>query len=380
MLIASGSAQIAIHAFLPWFKSLRNAMVRHSGNGALVQSFDPNSPFSDGYFDKRQQDLLGLLHAGSLDVDFEGAEWPELSDRLITRARHDAAYLCPSMSELAGATTYREMMDRILRAVIESDATGMRRPGLIDTWIIDMLPALARAYPDALFLVVLRDPRAIIASTLRFLSVDPTQVGHILSIVRQWRKFVTLSCVFRKDPPLAQRVLVVRYEDQVAEIEQFARRVCDFLDLRFVPEMAAFSNYQNPSQPQPWHGNSAFEKKMDRIDAKPTLRWRNTLPTSVIKLIEFACGDDMMACGYEPLHAFEELSNDAELLTCLIQDCRRDCGWRTDSQDPQVDYGREAFRRMLPRLHIEAPDAGVVRHAYLDERYFSSLRAGERVF
>src|SRR5262245_9729844 len=91
MIIAGGASRIAIHAFQPWCRSLRNALVARHGSSEMRAHFDPNSPFGDGYFDDLQLAVQDLLHGAKLDVPFASAEWPELEQRLRARAADDAA-------------------------------------------------------------------------------------------------------------------------------------------------------------------------------------------------------------------------------------------------------------------------------------------------
>jgi hypothetical protein len=379
MLVAGGASRISIHAFQPWFKSLRNALVTQHGSPEMRGQFDPNSPFGDGHFDDVQLAVQDLLHGATLDVPFASREWPELADRLNARAADDAPELCPRLSGLAGAENYHVMMDCILGLVLDGHGPSTEYVGLIDTWIIDLLPALARAYPDARFLVVIRDPRGVVASQLKFLDNDPRQVGHVLSIIRQWRKYVALAFDFLHAPLFEGRLKLVRYEDQVCDPEVFARELCEFLGLRFRAEMVDVAAYQQAGSLRPWTGNSAFEAGLRRIDPTPAERWRHTLVPGALALAEFCCGTDMAACGYEPVHSPAALENDTAALAFLIEDGKRACAWRTDSGDPQAEYAREAARRTLNPLN-GATDHGEIRRAFLSRTYFELLCGDGRLF
>src|SRR5580698_7105340 len=82
MLIAGGSSRIAIHAFQPWFKSLRNAIVARHGTPETIAHFNRDAPFADGYFHETQIALQKAIHGGTLDIPFNPAEWPALLERL----------------------------------------------------------------------------------------------------------------------------------------------------------------------------------------------------------------------------------------------------------------------------------------------------------
>ena len=379
MLIAGGASQIAIHAFLPWFKSLRNALVLRHGTPELLQWFDPESPFGDGHFDDRDNRVQGILHGATIDVSFLEREWPDLLPRLQSRASHDAAHLCPGFATLAGETGYREMMDRILALVLQGHDAGTEFVGLIDTWIVDLLPALARTYPDACFVVVIRDPRAIIASTLKFLETSPDQVGCPLSIMRQWRKFVALSYEFQRAPLFAGRLQLVRYEDQVAEPAMFARRLCEFLDLPYNPAMIDFAAYVDQSRHQAWSGNSAFEARLHGIDSGPVERWRKTLEPNALAAIEFCCSADMNVCGYTLAGAIRQDAAESATRAYLADISARDWAWRTDTRDAEVEFGRELLRGSLASNSTNEPDSQI-RKAFLSPAYFDLIRSRGTLF
>lgn len=379
MLIAGGASQVAIHAFQPWFKSLRNAMVAHGGNTEIVKTFDPESPFADGHFDALQLKIQDILHSSGIDLPFADAEWPVLHERLQARASHDAADLCPGLASLSGCSSYRRMMDRMLALILNRHAADTRLVGLIDTWIIDLFPALARAYPDARFLVVIRDPRAIVASQLKFLETDPPGVGHILSILRQWRKYVALASEFERQPLFNGRLKLVRFEDQVAGPEQFAIGLCRFLDLAYTPTMIDFSRYEDQAHTRKWAGNSAFAAGLDRIDPAPAQRWRSTLAPGALAATEFCCGADMAICGYNPVKPLQGDSKGRTALEFLVEDGARASSWRTDTGDASLEFDRETFRREL-LSGSRYPDKREIREAFLSVGYFNLLKSGTRLF
>jgi hypothetical protein len=379
MLIAGGSSRIAIHGFQPWFKSLRNVIVARHATPETIAQFDPDAPFADGYFDETQFALQKTIHRGTLDVPFDAAEWPALLGRLQARAAHDAADLLPGIAGLGGAADYRAMMERILALVLQGYEEATEYVGLIDTWTIDLLPALARAYPEARFVVVIRDPRSVVASTLKFLDSEPDQVGNVLSIVRQWRKYVTLSHQFQNQDLLADRFVLVRYEDEVTNPERFARGLCDKLELRYRPSMIEFSRYEDQARDRQWTGNSAFESRFTRIDPSPAQRWRSALEPDALAAIEYCCAADMALCGYDAAHSVGDLDGDDRVRAFLVRDGARACAWRTDSGDADADYSLETSRRRLLR-HFDSARAADIQSAFLSPDYFDLIRSGRRLF
>ena len=160
----------------------------------------------------------------------------------------------------------------------------------------------------------------MVASTLKFLDSEPDQVGHVLSIVRQWRKYVALSHQFQNQDLFAGRFALVRYEDEVTNPERFARELCEMLELPYQPAMIEFSRYEDQARDRQWTGNSAFESTFTRIDPSPAQRWRSTLEPDALAAIEYCCAADMALCGYDAAHSV------GDSLTGMIASARFWCG------------------------------------------------------
>ena len=85
----------------------------------------------------------------------------------------------------------------------------------------------------------------------------------------------------------------MRYEDLVAQPEEVLRRVADFLELPYAPEMAKFHEGRVRYKP----GQSA---KKAWLPATPGLRdWRSERSPREIELFEALAGDLLSDLGYE---------------------------------------------------------------------------------
>ena len=87
---------------------------------------------------------------------------------------------------------------------------------------------MARHWPEAGFLFLVRDSRGVLASGLR----KGGELGHILrrhrKWIRRWGRFARRR---------ADRTLVLRYEDLCSDLEAELRRVVEFLGLDFDPAL-----------------------------------------------------------------------------------------------------------------------------------------------
>jgi len=366
---------VAIHAFQPLFRSLRNAAVRELADCDVQGIVDVDTPVHDGHFDLIQRRMLDDIHRATLDLPFLQTEWPDLHDRLVSRAEDDAADLCDGMSSLAGNGNYLALVNSALALITETrGATACKWVGMIDTWVIDLLPALARAYPTARFIVVERDPRAIVNSMLGYLPIDPGQVGHTLSVLRHWRKEGALLGRFAAMSDIGDRLFLVRYEDLVADPAATTSQLCGFLSIEFRADMVDLDGAIDLPTGRKWKGNSTFDVSLDNISTAPTERWRDKLPRDAIAAVEFAAGIDMLARGYEPTEPLELLRGNPEALTFLVKDSQRSCSWRCDSGDPLREYGLETARRGFLEFNLAELDNDAVRCSFLYPEYFNALK------
>jgi hypothetical protein len=370
---AHHDVNIAIDAYLPLFRAGHNA-IRGSWSRRNGVEFDPTQPLHDGHFGALNTGWLDAMINGSLDHVIDPSELQHLHSALQRRASDEAVDLVPYLTELDG-TTIQDVIAKSLDLIAEvrrAKAGGWI--GVKDLWIIDQFPALARAFPDGRFVLVLRDPRAVIASILGYLLIDPTQCAHVLSVLRHWRKGAACACHFRSHPDLEGRFLVLKYEELVADPAASAYELCEFLELEVDPAMVDFAGYLGHGTGKPWRGNSTFESSLSTISDVPVERWRQSLSEDVIALIELACAPDMAPWDYasekEPL----ALPSDPGGLQFLMSDHKRNSSWRCDFQDPIRDYGCEMFRQSLLALETPCEDLPLLRSAFLFPEYYTWLR------
>ncbi len=377
MLCAHPRVSIAIHAFQPLFRAIRNAVVALSKDRVLGAELDPAAPFHDGFFDETALAILDIVHSADLDMPFHAGTWPGFWPALTSRCGDECPDLVPGLRDLEHATSCRNAVDRMLGLV--SSVRGLRDGdwvGMLDTWTIDFLPALARAYPEARFIVIWRDPRAIVASVLGIDRSDGSKPAQVLSLARHWRKMIACCHAFREMPELRERLMVVPYEGVVADPHGWAARLAAFLELAVDPAMTDFPNFVDPARRRPWVGNSSFDSRLTSISAAPAQRWRRTLAPNAASAIEFLCHADMIMSGYTPDRAAADISADPAVLDFLLKDYTREVSWRTDLRDIQRDYGYEAFRNMVLRSEAHGVPNNVIRRCFLFEGYFGELRKG----
>jgi len=355
---AHPDATLARHPFLTIFRSLRDALVGDLGDAEVTAVVPPSAPLQDGYFSAAKRRSLDAILCGSLDLAVN-EEAGAFIAAVKARCELESPELVAHLDDLAGAT-YREVFDNGLDAIARSRGGGAQRwVGFQEPWIIDFVPVLARAYPEARFLVVLRDPRAVVASMKGIARTDPDQVVNTVSYARHWRKYVALLIRFLDDPSLVGRMQVVCYERLVMDPEGVTNELADFLGVDHDPTMMDAAGFVDQRTGAAWSGNSSFETAPGTIDASAADRWRHTLDPDLHRLIDWLCGPDMVVAGYRP-----DTDDEQAALRALAAESRAYSSWRSDDGDMVADAGGELLRRALLREPGPADD-DVLRRCFL---------------
>lgn len=141
------------------------------------------------------------------------------------------------------------------------------------------LPAVADLLPNARFIVMLRDPRAVLASDME----RWRRVGLEKSVVEQAREYGKYyRLIAGQLPALAGRLALVRYESLVTEPDAVMREVGAFLDVRLPPDLAT----------RPWeHKRQQVQVSASPLDGKPVsteslVKFRQMLPPKILKLYD----------------------------------------------------------------------------------------------
>jgi hypothetical protein len=232
---------------------------------------------------------------------------------------------------------------------------------------------LIKTFPSAKAVVIVRDPRAVVASMLKMGESDATQQAQILSYVRHWRKLAAFVFAFRMSPDLAERLLVVRYEDLVGQPEDHARRLCRFFGVDYDPSMVDVAGFYDPSRKAVWQGNSSYKASVGGVDADLANRWETYLAEPLVRLIDFLAGTDMRLLGYEPRTGRVPGSEADIPVEAFVESYGARASWRSDSRDLLLDMGLEIARRALLASQCK-PDENLIKRCFLFPQVYNELQ------
>ena len=154
---------------------------------------------------------------------------------------------------------------------------------------------IKRAFPDAKFVHLVRDPRAVVRSLMR----SPVHRYTLRSGVRRWRRDVSFGLALKERWP--SHVLEVRYSSLVRDPEPTLRSICTFLGEAFDPaclSYAAVGSGEYSQYYQTIHATLNQSPETKKIDA-----WKTDLSEREIGFVEDRCTALMLRYGFEPIGA-----------------------------------------------------------------------------
>ena len=148
---------------------------------------------------------------------------------------------------------------------------------------IEHIPLLARLWPEAKFVHQIRDGRNVVLSYAD-VPFGPKTLGKA---ARLWASRVTSGLVEgRKLGP--DRYLEIRYEEFVANPENQAKTLCDFLNIDFDPDML---DYAEKARTDILPRAARYNPHVAQTPTTSLRAWENQMPDRHVELFEAIAGD-----------------------------------------------------------------------------------------
>ena len=328
--------RLSLDPFIPLFRFYRDSLLKSVGQDHLLARL-PSGVLDDYYFSETKLAIMTAIRSASPDIPFDETAWERLKPAIASRMTLASIDLIPHL-DLLPAPTFREVFANTMRVIAATSQKDLAWVGFNDNWAMEFIPLVARLIPDAKFMLHLRDPRAVVNSS-EFAEPDPAKRPTIVSFARHLRKYYAFGAILPRDPALAGRLLVTRYEPFVEHPEAQLRAMTDFLGVEFDPGMPDVARFRK-ADGRAWPSDSAIYRTSTDV-------WRREMPREMAELTEFVCDPEMRLHGYQPevFDAAKGLSGAAfDYALANHRDCR---GWRTDFAEIERTLGSELFRKRL---------------------------------
>ena len=186
-----------------------------------------------------------------------------------------------------------------LRRVVEKTVTAFAAehyPGMDSNFVrIDHTPSsikhfikLDSSFPDAKFIFIIRDPRAVFAS-VRDLDWG---ANTALAASAVWIEYAALFYAVQSLVP--EWIRLVRYEDIVNYPEKHIRQLCDYAHIEYEPAILGGGGFKLPEYTAKQHAQVGKAPNPANID-----KWKDKISEREVVLLESSCGTIMKAFGYD---------------------------------------------------------------------------------
>ncbi len=192
-------------------------------------------------------------------------------------------------------------------------------------------------FDELLFLNVVRDPRDQISSINRSIIYNFDTYLNTQLWLSAYEKAYALQ---QKYP---ERVLTVRFEDFIANQEDFLRRICEFIDIEFMDEMLDLSNSNEANDIS--HRSALWATNQSAPIKANVGKFRKTLSLEEIELIETLTGDMMEIYGYERItEGNSVITEETVELAIADDDANRKMAWNDLKTEAPQDFIMRQFR------------------------------------
>lgn len=366
MLNANPSISVASDPYLPYFKFFRSYAAKNIGINVK-----PEEPLDEYYFSSLKLRVYSAVKNCSLTMEFKDSDRDHLLQMIKNYAEPYSPKLIPHLGNLQGKTFLEFFQSMLLLIKDHYSSKSIKWLGFKEVWTDEFIPVIARDFPQAKIIHILRDPRAVCASK----NVSEDKYPWFF-LTRQWRKSAALAYHFKNQEFLKNQLLCLQFEELISNPEGTVQKICQFLELPFCDEMIDPGSYLDGSG-KPWKQNSSFVKEQVQFDTKAMRRWEKALTRREIQLIEYLCAPEMMLHNYELSESFNPLSEDLILQAPRIEDSSL-ASWILNiyPNDPlsiATEMAKEMLRyTLLSSKKNEADD--VVRGCFLEEKLFNEIK------
>lgn len=354
---------MAIDPFIPLFRAYRDQLLLRD-TSLSIDNPRPNV-LDDYYFSTNKLASMKALRRADPDVAFDIRQWPQLKRDLESRMSLASSNLIPHLDYLP-SSTFRQVFTRALDIIHSASGapSDVQWVGFNDNWTAEFFPLLAQLFPEAKFVLNLRDPRSVLHAS-EFGEPNPTKRPTVLSFARHLRKNFAFAIELQNEFKLEERLLISQYEDAIRNPTQEARRLTSFLGVEFEEDMVCVDKFRK-ADGSPWQTPWAVYQN----SIEP---WRDCdVPSQLVELTEFVCQYEMQLFGYEvefydPTHG---LSDDT--LEYAMRNTAECLGWRTDFPEVERTLGSEMFRHSVVRAGQKLP-AELVERLFLFPSVFDAI-------
>ena len=274
--------------YRPFFNCFRDCIAEE-----LEINIKPYAPLGDYFASIEELKLLQKIQSAHLNQPFPDNKRAELLKQIRSQGEPYSPKITEQLESISG-DTFLEVYNNLMLLVPECYGSSNEEwTATKEVWCTEFVPVLARSYPEAKFMLIVRDPRAVCASK----NVTDEKYPWLF-LVRQWRKLSILTWVYKNLASFNDRVLLLRYEDLITNPEQTLQEICAFLRVAMDERALDPRNFVD-GRGESWVQNTSYQDKKRTFNRSSIDNWKNALGNTVVEYIEQLCFAEMKCYNYK---------------------------------------------------------------------------------
>ena len=356
--------------FLPLFQFLRTTIIKKNFKKYKNLKFD--EPLFEYYFSDEKIDQMSTIQKSNLRIKFEKKKILLLKKKIKNRMKDYVPHLIKDLNLINGKN-FKEIFDNAIKLVDKNHSKkNIKWIGWMDSWIEEFFPILFKEYKNSKFILIIRDPRASIASYKNYFKKNNRSnlAPLTLSYLRCWRKQVAFSEYFKSKKILKKRVFIIKYEELVNNPKKITKKMCNFLKINYSTNMIDTSKFMGLGKnTKKWKPNSNFKSPQKGIYKSSLSKWKKFLNNDLKNFVEFVVGPELKYLGYKKKYNKFNYKN---ILKFHLNDHKNNKGWRTTKNSPKVDINFEILRNKL--LKEKDVDKNIIKNYFLFDEAYKKLK------
>ena len=292
ILSSNNKIVVASDPYFQFFKSFRNEIAL---NSYKKKKFDLNSPLDD-YFFKKKNKILNQIINKTFNLKINKVLLNKTIKNIKIFSKRDSEKIIPYLSKVK-SKNYKDLLEKLIEVINIAYGNKITKyVGFKTVFAEEFIQTIFRTFNDSKCICIIRDPRAIYASQVKFAEKNKF-CYPILYVVRHWRK----SIYFIKKNSKNKNLILIKYEDLIKNPEKNVIKLCNFLNIKFSRSMINPKSFKD-GKGKRWFQNSSF-KKSQKINNKSVNIWKYKLSKNQIQFIEDTCQKEMSLFGYKRITA-----------------------------------------------------------------------------
>ena len=372
-LSANKNIMMASNPNIELFKFLKKEKSEIFKKKKKLKNLKTNYMMEDYYGSYKKSDMLQHILESNLNIKFKD-NIKEFRNKSFNRSKLEIKDLSVHIKKISG-NTFKQLFENQIKIIKKRSKNNPQWIGFSESWVIEFFPAIARSFPDAKFLINIRDPRATIFANQNVR--NKSKLAQILSYSRHFRKQVALASYYLKSKHLKNRIHIFTYESLVFNPKKAIKEICKFLDVKFDSKSTQYKNVYDFQNKENFKGASNSLIPTYDFDKKRTYYWKKNIDDNILKYIEFLCHHELKACGYKLFNNLETLltKNKKKIKESFKKDLLKKVNWRSDSGNPKKEIEFE-FSRHTKKKITKIKD---IKKYFIADDFYKIKRKKEKI-